>query len=74
MADARQQIAAGARHITFGDPDFLNGPTHALRVARALNQSEKTVANFVGKPVRAGACITRASRADIIHLFKRCPT
>lgn len=37
MADIRQLVAAGARHITFGDPDFLNGPTHALRVARALN-------------------------------------
>src|SRR5262245_32023761 len=36
LADARAQIAAGARHIDFGDPDFLNGPTHALRVARAL--------------------------------------
>ena len=30
LADIRQQVAAGARHITFGDPDFLNGPTHAL--------------------------------------------
>ena len=29
--------AAGARHITFGDPDFLNGPTHALRIARTLH-------------------------------------
>ena len=28
LADIRQ-IAAGAEHITFGDPDFLNGPTHA---------------------------------------------
>jgi hypothetical protein len=37
MADIRQQVAAGARHISFGDPDFLNGPTHALRVARALH-------------------------------------
>lgn len=36
LADIHQQVAAGARHITFGDPDFLNGPTHALRVARAL--------------------------------------
>src|SRR5262245_61832755 len=27
MADVRQQVAAGAGHITFGDPDFLNGPT-----------------------------------------------
>ncbi len=37
LADIRSQVAAGAKHITFGDPDFLNGPTHALRVARALH-------------------------------------
>ncbi len=37
MADIRQQVTAGARHITFGDPDFLNGPGHALRLARALH-------------------------------------
>ena len=37
LADVRQQIEAGARHVTFGDPDFLNGPTHALAVARALH-------------------------------------
>jgi hypothetical protein len=37
LADARQQIEAGARHVTFGDPDFLNGPTHALAVARELH-------------------------------------
>lgn len=36
--DIRQQVEAGAAHITFGDPDFLNGPTHALRVARALHR------------------------------------
>lgn len=29
MADVRAQVDAGARHITFGDPDFLNGPRHA---------------------------------------------
>jgi len=37
MQDVRQQVAAGARHISFGDPDFLNGPAHARRVARALH-------------------------------------
>ncbi len=36
-ADIRQQVSAGARHITFGDPDFLNGPKHALAVTRALH-------------------------------------
>jgi radical SAM superfamily enzyme YgiQ (UPF0313 family) len=37
LADIRAQIAQGARHITFGDPDFFNGPTHALRITRALH-------------------------------------
>ena len=37
LADIRQQVEAGARHVTFGDPDFLNGPTHALAVARELH-------------------------------------
>jgi radical SAM superfamily enzyme YgiQ (UPF0313 family) len=37
LADIRQQVAAGARHITFGDPDFLNGPTHAMRIVDALD-------------------------------------
>ena len=37
MADVRQQVAAGAQHISFGDPDFLNGPTHALKLVRALH-------------------------------------
>jgi radical SAM superfamily enzyme YgiQ (UPF0313 family) len=39
LADIRGQVAAGATHITFGDPDFLNAPTHALRVARALHEA-----------------------------------
>lgn len=37
MADIRAQVAAGACHVSFGDPDFLNGPTHAMRLARALH-------------------------------------
>jgi radical SAM superfamily enzyme YgiQ (UPF0313 family) len=37
LADIRAQVAQGVRHITFGDPDFLNGPTHALRITRALH-------------------------------------
>lgn len=37
MADIRTQVAAGAQHITFGDPDFLNGPGHALKLARAFH-------------------------------------
>ena len=37
LADIRQQAAAGAEHISFGDPDFFNGPTHALRVVEAMH-------------------------------------
>ena len=37
LADIRSQVAMGAEHISFGDPDFLNGPTHALKLARALH-------------------------------------
>lgn len=33
----RKLVAAGASHITFGDPDFLNGPGHSLRIVRAMN-------------------------------------
>ena len=36
LADIRAQVAAGARHITFGDPDFLNGPGHSLAILRAM--------------------------------------
>lgn len=36
LADIRQQVAAGAQHVSFGDPDFLNGPTHARRIVERL--------------------------------------
>ena len=32
LGDVRAQIAAGAQHISFGDPDFFNGPSHAKRI------------------------------------------
>ena len=37
LEDIRNQVAAGAKHITFGDADFLNAPTHSLRLARSLH-------------------------------------
>ena len=37
IADVAQLVAMGARHVSFADPDFLNGPRHALRVAQALH-------------------------------------
>ena len=36
MEDIRRQVAAGARHISFGDPDFFNGVGHAMTIVEAL--------------------------------------
>src|SRR4030095_14258447 len=36
MQDIRAHVAARAEHITFGDPDFFNGPTHARRLVERL--------------------------------------
>jgi radical SAM superfamily enzyme YgiQ (UPF0313 family) len=38
LADIRQQVAAGAQHITFGDPDFFNGPAHSLAIVDAMHR------------------------------------
>jgi radical SAM superfamily enzyme YgiQ (UPF0313 family) len=37
LEDIRRQAAAGARHITFGDPDFFNGIGHAIPIVRELH-------------------------------------
>ena len=36
--DIRQQIESGAQHITFGDPDFFNGPGHAIPIVQSLHK------------------------------------
>jgi tRNA A37 methylthiotransferase MiaB len=38
IQDIRQQVDRGAQHITFGDPDFFNGPTHGVAIVTALHQ------------------------------------
>lgn len=43
LADVAAQVAAGAQHITFGDPDFFNGPTHAMRIVSALHAAHPGV-------------------------------
>jgi radical SAM superfamily enzyme YgiQ (UPF0313 family) len=37
LADVRQQVKAGAQHISFGDPDFLNGPGHGMSIVQTIN-------------------------------------
>jgi len=43
LSDARQQIEAGAQHITFGDPDFLNGPGHSMAIVAALHKEHPAI-------------------------------
>jgi radical SAM superfamily enzyme YgiQ (UPF0313 family) len=38
LQDIRQQVVAGAEHITFGDPDFFNGVGHAIPLVQALHE------------------------------------
>src|SRR5207237_798848 len=38
LADVRQQVAAGAQHISFGDPDFFNGIRHAMELVEQFHR------------------------------------
>ena len=39
LADVQWLTEQGAEHITFGDPDFLNGPAHARRLIEAAHRT-----------------------------------
>jgi radical SAM superfamily enzyme YgiQ (UPF0313 family) len=43
LADVRQQVAAGAQHISFGDPDFFNGIRHAMDLIEAFHREFPSV-------------------------------
>jgi radical SAM superfamily enzyme YgiQ (UPF0313 family) len=50
LGDISRLVEAGAGHITFGDPDFLNGPGHALKLVRALHAAHPHVSyDFTAK-------------------------
>jgi radical SAM superfamily enzyme YgiQ (UPF0313 family) len=38
MQDIRNQVAAGAQHISFGDPDFFNGIRHAMELVEEFHR------------------------------------
>lgn len=38
LADVEAQVSAGARHVTWGDPDFLNGPRHAVTLLEEVHR------------------------------------
>jgi radical SAM superfamily enzyme YgiQ (UPF0313 family) len=62
VEDVAAQVAAGAQHVTFGDPDFLNGPAHALRIARSLHARFPSLSfDFTAKVehlIRNGAAVS----------------
>ena len=41
LEDIRRQVAAGAQHITFGDPDFFNGPGHAMALVEDFHAKHR---------------------------------
>ena len=43
MEDVDQQVEQGAGHITFGDPDFWNGPGHARTIVQELHRRHPDV-------------------------------
>jgi len=38
LEDVRRQVAAGAQHISFGDPDFFNGIGHAVKLMEEFHR------------------------------------
>ncbi|MHB1930882.1 MAG: CUAEP/CCAEP-tail radical SAM (seleno)protein [Acidimicrobiales bacterium] len=43
LADIDHLVAAGARHISFADPDFLNAPHHSRRVIAGVHRRHPEV-------------------------------
>ena len=70
LEDVSRQVAAGVTHVTFGDPDFLNGPGHALRVAAALHDRFPSLTfDFTAKVehlVRHASCLATLRRAGAL--------
>jgi radical SAM superfamily enzyme YgiQ (UPF0313 family) len=38
LDDIGQLVERGARHITFADPDFFNGPSHSRRIVQRMHE------------------------------------
>jgi radical SAM superfamily enzyme YgiQ (UPF0313 family) len=66
LADIRQQISAGAQHITFGDPDFFNGPAHAVAIVEALHREFPRLTYDVTIKIEH-----ILQHRELIHLLKR---
>ena len=60
VADVEAQVARGAKHITFGDPDFFNGIGHAMRVVEMV--AERCPGITYDVTIKVEHLITHASR------------
>src|SRR5262245_26652997 len=73
LEDVRRQVAAGATHITFGDPDFLNGPGPSLRVVRAVHaefpQLTFDIHTKIEHIVKRGAVLPELARLGCLFLI-----
>ncbi len=66
LEDIRRLVRAGATHITFGDPDFLNGPGHSLAIVRAMHAGFPSLTfDFTAKVEHV------LERADFFPEFRR---
>ena len=43
MQDVSNQVEDGAKHISFNDPDFFNGPKHAIKILELLNNKHPEI-------------------------------
>ena len=65
LADVRAQVASGARHVTFGDPDFFNGIRHAEAVVRGFAREFAGVTYDV--TIKVEHLLRHATRLPILH-------
>jgi radical SAM superfamily enzyme YgiQ (UPF0313 family) len=65
LDDVRSQVAAGAQHISFGDPDFFNGPSHARRIVERLAAEHPGVSYDV--TIKIEHLLTHADMLPLLH-------
>ncbi|HEX5411437.1 MAG TPA: CUAEP/CCAEP-tail radical SAM protein [Terriglobia bacterium] len=65
LEDVRRQIAMGAEHITFGDPDFFNGIRHAMRIVTALHAEHPEITYDV--TIKVEHLLKHSERLPVLH-------
>jgi hypothetical protein len=65
MSDIGAHAAQGAQHISFGDPDFFNGPTHARRIVERLHREHPELSYDV--TIKVEHLLTHAELLPVLH-------